>query len=87
MNCDKLVELAFKSKYRSKWLRSEIKMYEKIENRTYQEQWKLCNLKSILTSAPSRGYREIYELCEGCEYGNLFLRMRDAEGNPIRGVD
>jgi len=87
MNCTKLIEHAFKSKHHSKWIKSEIKRYEKIENRTHQEQWKLCNLKSIITSVPFSGCREIYELCESCEYGNLFLRMRDVYGNPIRVVD
>lgn len=67
--CEELVKNAKKSK----WLRSEIKKYEKIENRTPAEQWKLCNLRAVATSIPF-DKNEIYTLCSECEHGPLFLR-------------
>jgi hypothetical protein len=57
----------------SKWLRKEIKRYEKIENKTNAEQWQLCNLKSVVTYVPFTTDNRIYELCRSCEYGNLYL--------------
>jgi hypothetical protein len=68
--CEELI----KNTNKSKWLRIEIKKYEKIKNRTPAEQWQLCNLRATVTDIPFTSTNKIYALCSECEHGLLFLR-------------
>lgn len=78
--CKELVEKFKQYKFSSKYIKSQIRKHEKIQNPNILEQWQLCQNYQSLCHIEGSSYSEIYELCKTCKHNvndKAFKAMHD----------